>query len=184
MDVLFDDAMLNKRNSFLLFFFSVIAVFCISNLSGINTLTYLSPIDRTYFNWSDTDCGKELSWEKETRSYYFFFCNCSFLHQQPIRNKYFDLPFPNRQDLFQLIRHWLWKRAELSCLLRSKNPFQRYFMVSHFTRADLSCVLKILVAPSTPVIILLFCSWTWSNAIREKGRFVLAKLKTSLSICW
>ena len=115
---------------------------------------------------------------------FFFFCNCSFLHQQRIRNKYFDLPFPNRQDLFQLIRHWLWKRAELSCLLLSKNPFQRYYMVSHFIRADLSCVLKILVAPSTPLIILLFCSWTWSIAIREKGRFVLAKLKTSLSICW
>ena len=37
---------------------------------------------------------------------------------------------------------------------------------------------------SIPLIILLFCSWIWSNAIRKKGRFVLAKLKNPLSICW
>ena len=48
-DMLFDDPMFNKGNLFLLFF-SVIAVFYINNLSRINTLTCLSPVDRTCFS--------------------------------------------------------------------------------------------------------------------------------------
>ena len=58
MDVLFVDPMFNKEYLFLLGFFSVIAVFYINNLSWINYLTSLSPVDRNCFNWSDIECGK------------------------------------------------------------------------------------------------------------------------------
>ena len=40
------------------------------------------------------------------------------MHQQPILNKYFDLPFPSRQDLFQLADTDCGNEAELFIVLK------------------------------------------------------------------